>query len=90
MQVLGLVTDMKAALGFELRVHFDGPVDAAIDEVLAGDLLAVPRELLSNVAHHARRRHVRRRIRAPRVGRSSCASKTTDAGRAPPERAGAS
>ena len=51
--MLGLVTDMKAALGFEPRVHFDGPVDAAIDEVLAGDLLAVLRELLSNVAHHA-------------------------------------
>jgi signal transduction histidine kinase len=52
-QVLGLVTDMKAAMGFEPRVHFDGPVDAAIDEALAGDLLAVLRELLSNVAHHA-------------------------------------
>ncbi len=52
-QVLGLATDMKAAMGFEPRVHFDGPVDAAIDEVLARDLLAVLRELLSNVAHHA-------------------------------------
>ena len=52
-QVLGLAADMKAALGFEPRVHFDGPVDAAIEEVLARDLLAVLRELLSNVAHHA-------------------------------------
>jgi signal transduction histidine kinase len=52
-QVLGLVTEMKTALDFEPRVHFDGPVDAAIDELLAGDLLSVLRELLSNVAHHA-------------------------------------
>jgi signal transduction histidine kinase len=52
-QVLGLVTEMKGALNFEPRVHFDGPVDAAVDEMLAGDLLAVLRELLSNVAHHA-------------------------------------
>jgi len=52
-QVLGLVSHMKAAVGFEPRVHFDGPVDAAIDDLLAGDLLAVLRELLSNVAHHS-------------------------------------
>jgi signal transduction histidine kinase len=52
-QVLGLLTEMKAALDFEPRVHFDGPVDAVIDDVLAGDLLAVLRELLSNVAHHS-------------------------------------
>jgi signal transduction histidine kinase len=52
-QVLGLVSHMKAAVGFEPRVHFDGPVDAAVDDLLAGDLLAVLRELLSNVAHHA-------------------------------------
>jgi signal transduction histidine kinase len=53
-QVLSLATEMKAALGFEPRVHFDGPVDAAADVGLADDLLAVLRELLSNVAHHAR------------------------------------
>jgi signal transduction histidine kinase len=52
-QVLGLMTEMAAALGFEPRVHFDGPVEAAADEELGADLLAVLRELLSNVAHHA-------------------------------------
>jgi signal transduction histidine kinase len=52
-QVLSLATEMRTALGFEPRVHFDGPVDSAIDETLAGDLVAVLRELLSNVAHHA-------------------------------------
>jgi len=53
LHVLSLVTEMKEALGFEPRIHFDGPVDAAISDVLAGDLLAVLRELLSNVAHHS-------------------------------------
>jgi signal transduction histidine kinase len=52
-RVLGLATEMTAALGFEPRVHFDGPVDAVVNEALASDLLAVLRELLSNVAHHA-------------------------------------
>jgi signal transduction histidine kinase len=52
-RVLSLLTEMKPPLGFEPRAHFDGPVDSAIDDVLAGDLLAVLRELLSNVAHHA-------------------------------------
>jgi signal transduction histidine kinase len=52
-QVLGLVTEMRNALGFEPRVHFDGPVEAAADEELGAELVAVLRELLSNVAHHA-------------------------------------
>jgi signal transduction histidine kinase len=52
-QVLGLATEMTAVLGFAPRVHFDGPVDAVVNEALASDLLAVLRELLSNVAHHA-------------------------------------
>jgi signal transduction histidine kinase len=52
-QVLTLTTDMTSALGFEPRVHFEGPVDSILDEVLTDDLLAALRELLSNVAHHA-------------------------------------
>jgi signal transduction histidine kinase len=51
--VIGLATQMTSALGFRPRVHFDGPVDAAIDDALGADVLAVLRELLSNVAHHA-------------------------------------
>jgi signal transduction histidine kinase len=52
-RVLALATDMAEILGFVPRVHFDGPVDAVVNEALASDLLAVLRELLSNVAHHA-------------------------------------
>ena len=45
--------DERAALGFDPIVRFDGPVDTISDEI--GDhLLAVLREALSNVAHHAR------------------------------------
>ncbi len=51
--VLGLAAGMTTALGFEPRVHLDGPIDAAIDDALGADVLAVLRELLSNVAHHA-------------------------------------
>jgi signal transduction histidine kinase len=52
-QVLSLTTELRAALGFEPRVHFDGPVEAAADEELGAEVLAILRELLSNVAHHA-------------------------------------
>jgi signal transduction histidine kinase len=52
-EVLGLCTEMAAALGFAPRVHFDGPVDAVVNGSLAADVLAVLRELLSNVARHA-------------------------------------
>lgn len=52
-RVLSVTSEMKTALGFEPRVHFDGPVEAAADEELGTEVLAVLRELLSNVAHHA-------------------------------------
>ncbi len=42
----------RPALGFDPRLRFDGPVETISDE--SGDhLLAVLREALSNVAHHA-------------------------------------
>jgi signal transduction histidine kinase len=53
LDILALATEMTEALGFDPRVHFDGPIDAAIDDELGAEILAVTRELLSNVAHHA-------------------------------------
>ena len=41
-----------AALGFEPRIRFDGPVDA-MDARIAQELLASLREALSNVTKHA-------------------------------------
>ncbi|HEV8065734.1 MAG TPA: PAS domain S-box protein [Acidimicrobiales bacterium] len=41
-------------LGFAPRIAFRGPVEAAVDEALASDLLAVLSEALSNVVKHAK------------------------------------
>jgi signal transduction histidine kinase len=52
--VLALASEAIPMLGFEPRVHFDGPVDSAIEADLFKHLLATLRELLSNVTKHAR------------------------------------
>jgi signal transduction histidine kinase len=46
-------------LGFEPVCLFDGPVDTAVGDDLAVELLATLREALSNVARHADARSVR-------------------------------
>jgi len=51
--VLALASEAIPPLGFEPRIHFDGPVDSAIESALADHLLATLRELLSNVTKHA-------------------------------------
>jgi signal transduction histidine kinase len=53
-RILSLVTESTEVLGFEPRVLFDGPVDSAVSEGAAGDLIATLREALSNVGRHAR------------------------------------
>jgi signal transduction histidine kinase len=57
-QVLELVSDLSESLGFEPRVLFDGPVDAAIATPLDGDVVLSLREALSNVVRHASASHV--------------------------------
>ncbi|MBV8445625.1 MAG: GAF domain-containing protein [Candidatus Dormibacteraeota bacterium] len=52
--VLMLANEVAQTLGFEPRVHFDGPVDTVINTTLAAHLLAALRELLSNVVKHAK------------------------------------
>lgn len=52
--VLMLAGEMAPTLGLEPRVHFDGPVDAVIGAKLGEHLIASLRELLTNVARHAR------------------------------------
>ncbi len=55
--IVEVCTAERAALGFEPVVRFDGPVETISHE--SGDhLLAVLREALSNVAHHAQARRV--------------------------------
>jgi signal transduction histidine kinase len=51
---LALAAEARASLGFEPRVYFEGPVDAALPAGVAVHLHATLREALSNVARHAR------------------------------------
>jgi signal transduction histidine kinase len=52
--VLALGREAAGALGFEPRCFFDGPVDGAVGDDLAAELLATLREALSNVSRHAK------------------------------------
>jgi signal transduction histidine kinase len=52
--VLALSREAAGALGFEPRCFFDGPVDSALRDDLAAELLATLREALSNVSRHAK------------------------------------
>ncbi len=52
-EVLGLVAEASASLGFDPHVRLDGPLDSAVDSSVADQLLATVREALSNVVRHA-------------------------------------
>jgi signal transduction histidine kinase len=52
--VLAVSREAAGALGFEPRCFFDGPVDSALQDELAAELLATLREALSNVSRHAK------------------------------------
>jgi len=57
-EILSLVTEASASLGFEPHLRLDGPLDAVVSEAVAAHLLAVLREGLSNVVRHAKARQV--------------------------------
>ena len=57
-RVLALSREAAGALGFEPRCFFDGPVDSALQDELAAELLATLREALSNVSRHAKATNV--------------------------------
>ncbi|MCU1455698.1 MAG: putative signal transduction histidine kinase [Acidimicrobiales bacterium] len=52
-EILTLVTEASASLGFEPGVRFDGLIDHGVDASTRVQLLAVLREALSNVVRHA-------------------------------------
>jgi PAS domain S-box-containing protein len=56
--VLAVARESARSLGFEPRVTFDGLVDAAMPDAVHHQLVPTLREILSNVAKHARARHV--------------------------------
>jgi len=53
-EILALASETGASLGFEPHLRLNGPIDTAIDDEVATQLLAVIREALSNVVRHAR------------------------------------
>ncbi|WP_460439610.1 GAF domain-containing sensor histidine kinase [Amycolatopsis stemonae] len=52
-ELLRVAVDARDTLGFEPRVGFDGPLDAAVPDAVRSDLIASLREALTNVARHA-------------------------------------
>ncbi|HEX6421151.1 MAG TPA: GAF domain-containing protein [Acidimicrobiales bacterium] len=52
-RLLALVRELDETLGFEPRVLFDGPIDTAVDDALANDVVTTLREALTNAARHA-------------------------------------
>ncbi len=53
-RILAIVDEHTAQLGYSPQARFTGPLDHAVDEDLACDVLAVVREGISNCARHAR------------------------------------
>lgn len=51
--VYALAAEATSSLGFEPRVHLDGPIDAGIAGNVGDELLKTLREALSNIARHA-------------------------------------
>lgn len=51
--IVGLVRSLRAMIGFDVGVSFEGPVDAVISQSLTEQLLATIREAVTNVGRHA-------------------------------------
>jgi nitrate/nitrite-specific signal transduction histidine kinase len=52
-RILSLVHELVSPLGFDPQIILQGPIDASIDDDTSGELLAILREGLTNVARHA-------------------------------------
>jgi signal transduction histidine kinase len=62
--VLGVVGEVRPALGLDPRLDLAGPLDSLITDDLVREVTAVVREALTNVAKHAHASAVRLSIRA--------------------------
>lgn len=60
--VVDVVAQGARALGFSPSLRVDGPIDTAVPDLPAQELLAVLREALANVARHAGAAHVDVRV----------------------------
>ncbi len=79
-RVLVICRDAAEMLGFDPVCRFDGPIETAVDDDLAADLLATLREALSNVVRHAGASSVTVELSVTDVVRLS----VIDDGRGPP------
>ncbi len=52
-QLLQVVAELTAVMGYEPGLHVSGAVDTAVPDEVAGDVVAATREALTNVARHA-------------------------------------
>jgi signal transduction histidine kinase len=52
--VIEMTSESRRSLGFAPDLEFRGPLDTDVPEVIAAELLAVIREVLSNIARHAK------------------------------------
>ncbi len=77
-RILDVASMVAPALGFQPRLHFEGPVDTRVPESVVPDVLAVVREALSNTARHAEASTVQVRVA---VGESDLVIEVTDDGR---------
>jgi signal transduction histidine kinase len=75
--IVGLVRELHAVVGFEVAVMFDGPVDSAISVEILEHLLATLREALTNVGKHA---HATRASVLVAVDEMTCCLIITDDG----------
>jgi signal transduction histidine kinase len=83
-RVLELVAEAGRMLGFEPTVLFEGQVDSATPEPVAGDMLATLREGLSNAARHAHATRVDVEVAVDVGDRGELVLRITDDGVGPP------
>jgi len=62
--ILSTAREAGRGLGFTPDVRFEGPVELLADDDLVGDIVAVTREALSNIARHAHAKSAQVHVRA--------------------------
>ena len=51
--IVSLLSEMRSVVGFDVQVSFDGPVDTAISDVVAEEMIATIGEAVTNIGRHA-------------------------------------
>jgi signal transduction histidine kinase len=76
--VISLLADLRGVIGFPIEPIFDGPVDAAISDRVAEQLLPTLREAVTNIGRHAEATRAEVLLEA---GDGYCWLRVTDDGR---------